>query len=180
VLGSYYVLTTAYSFRLKRVSMLDVIVLALLYTSRILAGAAAIHAAPSFWLLAFSMFFFLSLAMVKRYTELIGLQRSGSVEAKGRGYDVDDIPLIQALGGASGYLAVLVLAMYINSPASEALYRDPHWLWALCPILLYWISRTWALAHRGVMHDDPVVFAVMDRTSRILAVAAAAAILMSI
>jgi 4-hydroxybenzoate polyprenyltransferase len=180
VLGGYYLLTTAYSLRLKRVSMLDVIVLAMLYTSRILAGAAAIKAPPTFWLLAFSMFFFLSLAMVKRYTELIALQRAGSVETKGRGYDVGDIPLIQALGGASGYLAVLVLAMYINSPASEVLYRDPHWLWALCPILLYWISRTWALAHRGVMHDDPVVFAVMDRTSRILVFAAAVAILMSI
>lgn len=180
VLGGYFVLTTAYSFRLKRAAMLDVIVLALLYTSRILAGAAAIHAAPSFWLLAFSMFFFLSLAMVKRYTELIALQRSGNVEAKGRGYDIEDIPLIQALGGASGYLAVLVLAMYINSPASDALYRDPHWLWALCPILLYWISRTWALAHRGVMHDDPVVFAMMDRTSRILMIVAAVTILLSI
>jgi len=167
VLG-YYVLTTAYSFRLKRVMMLDVIVLAMLYTTRILAGTEAIHSKPSFWLLAFSMFIFLSLAMVKRYTELLALQRSGKVAASGRGYDVEDIPLIQSLGGSSGYLAVLVLALYVDSTASEALYRHPHRLWMLCPLLLYWISRIWAIAHRGVMHDDPVVFAIMDKMSRVL------------
>lgn len=173
VLAGYYVLTTAYSFRLKRVVMLDVVVLALLYTTRILAGASALDAPPSFWLLAFSMFIFLSLAMVKRYTELLGAQKAGKVKASGRGYDVNDIPLIQSLGGSSGYLAVLVLALYIDSTASSALYRHPHYLWLLCPLLLYWISRTWAIAHRGIMHDDPVVFAVMDNTSRLLLVIAA-------
>jgi 4-hydroxybenzoate polyprenyltransferase len=166
VLGGYYVLTTAYSVRLKRVMMLDVVVLATLYTTRIIAGTAAMQIKPSFWLLAFSMFIFLSLAMVKRYTELLALQRSGKVKARGRGYDVEDIPLIQSLGGSSGYLAVLVLALYVDSTASESLYRHPHWLWMLCPLLLYWISRIWAIAHRGVMHDDPVVFAVMDNVSR--------------
>lgn len=173
VLAGYYVLTTAYSFRLKRVVMLDVLVLALLYTTRILAGASALGAPPSFWLLAFSMFIFLSLAMVKRYTELLAAQKVGKVKTSGRGYDVDDIPLIQSLGGSSGYLAVLVLALYIDSTASSALYRHPHYLWLLCPLLLYWISRTWAIAHRGIMHDDPVVFAVMDNTSRLLLVIAA-------
>jgi 4-hydroxybenzoate polyprenyltransferase len=173
VLLGYYILTTAYSIRLKRIMMLDVVVLATLYTTRILAGIAAIHTNPSFWLLAFSMFIFLSLAMVKRYTELLSLQASGKVKASGRGYDVDDIPLIQSMGSSSGYLAVLVLALYIDSTASMSLYRHPHYLWMLCPLLLYWISRTWAIAHRGVMHDDPVVFAVMDRTSQILGVIAA-------
>lgn len=173
VLFGYYVLTTAYSFKLKRIMMLDVVVLATLYTSRILAGTAAIHTKPSFWLLAFSMFIFLSLAMVKRYVELLALQKSGKVTASGRGYDVDDIPLIQSLGASSGYLAVLVLALYVDSTASMSLYRHPHYLWMLCPILLYWISRTWAIAHRGVMHDDPVVFAVMDKTSRILGIVGA-------
>lgn len=168
VLLGYYILTTAYSLRLKRMMMLDVIALATLYTTRILAGAAAIHAPPSFWLLAFSMFIFLSLAMVKRYTELLAIQASGKLKASGRGYDVDDIPLIQSLGGSSGYLAVLVLALYIDSTASEALYRHPHYLWVLCPLLLYWISRTWAIAHRGLMHDDPVVFAIKDNVSRIV------------
>jgi 4-hydroxybenzoate polyprenyltransferase len=173
VLLGYYLLTSAYSIRLKRIMMLDVVVLATLYTTRILAGIAAIHTKPSFWLLAFSMFIFLSLAMVKRYTELLALQASGKVTASGRGYDVDDIPLIQSMGSSSGYLAVLVLALYIDSTASMSLYRHPHYLWMLCPLLLYWISRTWAIAHRGVMHDDPVVFAVMDRTSQILGVIAA-------
>jgi 4-hydroxybenzoate polyprenyltransferase len=172
VLLGYYILTTAYSFKLKRIMMLDVVVLAMLYTSRILAGAAAIRGVPSFWLLAFSMFIFLSLAMVKRYVELLTMQRAGKVKASGRGYDVEDIPLLQSLGGSSGYLAVLVLALYIDSTASSALYRHPHYLWLLCPLLLYWISRTWAIAHRGLMHDDPVVFAVMDNTSRVLLVLA--------
>jgi 4-hydroxybenzoate polyprenyltransferase len=173
VLLGYYILTTAYSLRLKRVMMMDVIVLALLYTSRIIAGAAAIKTAPSFWLLAFSMFIFLSLAMIKRYAELLAMQKAGKVQASGRGYNVDDIPLVQSLGGSSGYLAVLVLAMYIDSTASESLYRHPHYLWLLCPLLLYWVSRIWAIAHRGVMHDDPVVFAAMDNTSRILVMLAA-------
>lgn len=175
-LAGYYMLTTAYSFWLKRIVMLDVIVLALLYTTRILAGTSAIGVPHSFWLLAFSMFIFLSLAMVKRYTELLSAQGAGKVEASGRGYNVDDIPLIQSLGGSSGYLAVLVLALYIDSTASSALYRHPHYLWLLCPLLLYWISRTWAIAHRGVMHDDPVVFAVMDNTSRLLLLIAAATV----
>ncbi|SEW16905.1 UbiA family prenyltransferase [Luteibacter sp. 329MFSha] len=173
VLLGYYLLTSAYSIRLKRVMMLDVVVLATLYTTRILAGTAALHTKPSFWLLAFSMFIFLSLAMVKRFTELLTLQKSGKVKASGRGYDVEDIPLIQSLGASSGYLAVLVLALYVDSTASMSLYEHPHYLWMLCPLLLYWISRTWAIAHRGVMHDDPVVFAVMDRTSQVLGVIAA-------
>ncbi|MDF3982433.1 UbiA family prenyltransferase [Luteibacter sp. PPL201] len=180
VLAGYYLLTTAYSIRLKRIMMLDVVVLSALYTTRILAGTAAIDAKPSFWLLAFSMFIFLSLAMVKRYTELLALQAAGKVKASGRGYDVDDIPLIQSLGGSSGYLAVLVLALYVDSTASLSLYRHPHLLWALCPLLLYWISRTWAIAHRGVMHDDPVVFAVMDRTSRIVGLLGAVVIALAI
>ncbi len=180
VLGGYYVLTTAYSLRLKRVVMLDVVVLATLYTSRIVAGTAAIHTKPSFWLLAFSMFIFLSLAMVKRYIELLSAQKAGKINASGRGYDVGDIPLIQSLGAAGGYLSVLVLALYIDSPDSRVLYHHPHYLWLLCPLLLYWISRTWAIAHRGVMHDDPVVFAVTDRLSRVLLVIAAVVILFAI
>ena len=165
VLLCYLILTLAYSFRLKRVAMLDVVVLAALYTVRIVAGTAAIHAEYSFWLLAFSMFIFLSLAMLKRYTELLDLLDSGQRMAGGRGYAVDDLPLIQSLGGASGYISVLVLALYINSTASEVLYRRPHLLWLLCPLLLYWISRAWVVAHRRAMHDDPIVFAVTDKVS---------------
>lgn len=165
ILLCYVALTLAYSFRLKRVVMLDVVVLAGLYTVRIIAGTVAIRVEYSFWLLAFSMFIFLSLAMLKRYTELLGLLESGQQVAGGRGYGVDDLPLIQSLGASSGYLSVLVLALYINSTASEALYHYPHLLWLLCPLLLYWISRVWVVAHRGLMHDDPIVFAVTDRVS---------------
>jgi len=168
VLAGYYVLTLAYSFALKRVAMLDTVVLAALYTIRIIGGTAALRIGVSFWLLAFSMFLFLSLAMIKRYTELRGLLMAGDSRSAGRGYAVDDLPLVQTLGATSGYLAVLVLALYINSTASELLYRHPPVLWLLCPLLLYWISRAWLIAHRGDMHDDPVVFALSDRTSRLL------------
>ncbi len=168
VLACYYVLTLAYSLRLKRIVMLDVIVLAALYTVRIIGGAVVIGGGLSFWLLAFSMFLFLSLAMLKRDTDLRSLLGSGKSEASGRGYAVDDIALIQSLGGASGYMSVLVLALYINSTASEALYRNQQVLWLLCPLLLYWISRVWLIAHRGQMHDDPVVFALVDRVSRVI------------
>lgn len=162
----YYVMTLAYSLRLKRVVMVDVVLLAALYTVRIIGGALAINAELSFWLLAFSMFIFLSLAILKRYTELAAVLAAGQDRASGRGYGVDDLSMIQSLGAASGYIGVLVFALYINSPESLALYRYPQALWLLCPMLLYWISRAWIIAHRGGMHDDPVVFAVTDRVSQ--------------
>src|SRR5690606_40944653 len=132
---------------------------------RIVGGAVAVGVPLSFWLLAFSMFLFLSLAMLKRYTELHGLAASGVEQAAGRGYAGDDLSLLQSLGGSAGYLAVLVLALYINSEDSVALYSRPQVLWLLCPLLLYWISRAWSLARRGRMHDDPTVFAATDRVS---------------
>lgn len=170
VLCGYYATTLAYSLRLKRLVMVDVVVLAALYTARIIGGAAAIGSGLSFWLLAFSMFLFLSLAMLKRYTELATMLAAGKTSASGRGYAVEDLPLVQSLGAASGYLAVLVFALYINSPESLALYEHPQVLWLICPLLLYWISRAWVVAHRGGMNDDPVVFAVTDRVSRIVLV----------
>lgn len=176
VLGAYFVLTMGYSLFLKRVPMLDTVVLAGLYTIRIVAGAAAIRIGLSFWLLAFSMFLFFSLALVKRYTELHSLLRDGKSRVA-RGYAVEDLGLVQSLGAASGYLSVLVLALYINSTASEALYRHPQILWLLCPALLYWLSRTWLIAHRGAMHDDPVVFALTDNVSRIVLALCAAVVI---
>ncbi|HEX7324210.1 MAG TPA: UbiA family prenyltransferase [Rhodanobacteraceae bacterium] len=176
----YYVLTLAYSFKLKQIAMLDVLVLAGLYTLRIIAGTVAIGVASSFWLLAFSMFLFLSLALVKRYTELVSQRDSGKTAAPGRGYAVSDASLLATLGGASGYLSVLVLALYIDSTASAALYRHPQWLWLMCPLLLYWVSRVWIIAHRGAMDDDPVVFAMKDNVSRIVLVLAAAVVVVAI
>lgn len=180
VLFGYWLLTLAYSFRLKRIAMLDTVVLAALYTVRIIAGTVAIHVGLSFWLLAFSMFLFLSLALVKRYTELQSLAQQGRSRTDGRGYEVDDLGLIQSLGGASGYLAVLVLALYINSNASEALYRHQQVLWLLCPLLLYWVSRVWLKAHRGLMDDDPVVFALTDQVSRVVLALCAVVVVLAI
>ncbi len=164
-LAVYAAVTSAYSLLLKRIAILDVVTLAALYTLRIIAGAVAIAVPVSFWLLAFSMFLFLSLAMVKRYTEIAQVAASGAEGVSGRGYAASDLGLIQSLGTASGYLAVLVFALYIDSTASEALYTQHHFLWILAPLLLYWIGRVWLLARRGQMHDDPVVFAMTDRVS---------------
>lgn len=165
-LAAYIAVTTAYSFSLKRIVLVDVFTLAGLYTLRLIGGSAALGLWPSFWLLAFSMFIFLSLAMLKRYTELLGLREAGLAVAPGRGYRTTDLDLLAALGGAAGYLSVLVLALYVNSPAVLPLYARPEALWFLCPLLLYWVSRAWLVAHRGDMNDDPVVFAVKDRVSR--------------
>lgn len=163
-IGAYVVATLWYSLSLKSRAMVDVFLLAGLYTLRLLAGAAAIGVAPSFWLLAFSMFLFFSLAMVKRYTELRARLRAGSVHAPGRGYTTDDLPLLLVFGAGGGLLAVLVLALYIDIGA-PAIYPAPHFLWLTCPLLLYWVGRVWLKAHRGTMHDDPVVFALGDRPS---------------
>ena len=172
-LATYYVFTLAYSLRLKRALMLDAIVLAGLYTLRIIAGAAAVNIEPSFWLLAFSMFLFLSLALVKRHAELQTLREQGELKASGRGYHVDDLGVLQSLGTAAGYLAVLVLALYVNSETSRTLYGQPMVIWLLCPALLYWISRVWLLTHRGEMHDDPIIFALTDAHSRYVLLACA-------
>ncbi|WP_347986878.1 UbiA family prenyltransferase [Methylomonas sp. AM2-LC] len=174
VLGAYYTLTLAYSFGLKRIVLIDTITLAGLYTARIIAGATAIAVPLSFWLLLFSVFLFFSLALVKRYAELDAMQRQGKLKAAGRGYHIEDLPILHSLGTASGNLCVLVLALYINSPEVQSLYHHPQAIWMLCVLLLYWISRVWLKAHRGKMHDDPVVFAMKDRIS--LAVGALAAI----
>lgn len=180
VLALYFLMTLSYSLRLKRVVMVDVVLLAGLYTVRIIAGAAAIGSPLSFWLLAFSMFLFLSLAMLKRYIELRSMQALGREGASGRGYNVDDLTLMQSLGSSSGYISVMVLALYINSPESLQLYTHPKMLWLLCPALLYWISRIWVVAHRGAMHDDPVVYAATDRVSQVVILIGAAIALSAI
>ena len=171
ILLGYYTTTLLYSWVLKGIALLDVLVLAGLYTIRLAAGAAAGSIAISSWLLAFAIFLFLSLALLKRYTELLVMQTEGRQSLMGRGYAVDDLALLPSLGCAAGYMAVLVLALYIDSPDILALYSHPALVWLLCPLLLYWISRVWLLAHRGQMHDDPVVFAIEDRTSQLIACA---------
>lgn len=167
ILMGYYALTLAYSLWLKRVVMLDVVALAMLYTVRVIAGAAAMGLVVTFWILAFCIFIFLSLAFVKRYTELCDARAKGkTTQTSGRGYMPDDFELLASLGGSSGYISALVLALYINDPATLSLYASPQWMWAACPLLLFWLSRVWLLAHRGQMHDDPIVFALRDGVSR--------------
>jgi 4-hydroxybenzoate polyprenyltransferase/phosphoserine phosphatase len=174
----YFLVTCAYSWVLKRMVLIDCLTLALLYTLRVIAGAAAIHNALSFWLLAFSVFLFLSLAFVKRYAELLTHLQQGRMRAHGRGYYASDAPLVQLLGVTSGYAAAVVLAMYLNSDAVVELYRVPEMVWGAVPVLLFWISWMWMQAHRGEMHDDPLVFAVKDPTSLVAGLAFAAVLVL--
>lgn len=173
-LGFYFLLTCAYSWTLKRLMLVDCVSLAMLYTVRVVAGAAAAALALSFWLLAFSVFLFLSLAFVKRYAELKLQDLSGNAKLHGRGYYSSDAPLIQTLGVGAGYGAVLVLALYLNSDSVVRLYRTPELVWGAVPVLLFWISWMWMQAHRGLMHDDPLVFAVKDKASLLSGVVFAA------
>lgn len=173
VLFVYLLLTVTYSFSLKHLVLVDCLTLATLYTMRILAGAAAVSVSLSFWLLAFSIFIFLSLALVKRYAELFVQSRDGKNSAHGRGYLDTDAPLLQVLGVSSGYISTLVIALYLRSENVMSLYAQPLAIWLLIPILLFWVSWVWLKSSRGEMHDDPIVFAAKDKTS--LSVAAVTA-----
>ena len=168
VLFFYLLVTTCYTLRWKHVPLVDVLVLAILYAGRVVAGGAATYILPSPWILGFSLFFFLSLAFVKRYSELRPLGASAS-SLKVRGYYAGDLDLITINGTVSGYCAVLVAALYINGDSASGIYRHPELLWMVCPLLLYWISRIWMLAHRGELDEDPVLFAIRDRASWIVA-----------
>ena len=165
LLGLYLVTTLAYSLFLKRQLLVDVFVLAGLYTLRVIAGALAIAIELTPWLLAFSLFIFLSLAFAKRYSELQLMATRSETHARGRAYQVGDLELVAMLGTTSGYLSVLVLCLYINSEVVRELYHRVGLLWFLSPILLYWISRIWLLAKRGELPGDPVAFAVRDPVS---------------
>ena len=165
ILIGYFLLTTMYSFILKRIVIVDCLTLALLFTLRIIAGAAAVSLPLSFWLMAFSIFIFLSLALVKRYAELMMHLQAGNNQAHGRGYAVTDASLLQTLGVSAGYLSILVIALYLRSEDVMNLYMQPVAIWFAMPLLLFWVSWIWLKAHRGEMHDDPIVFAVKDKAS---------------
>jgi 4-hydroxybenzoate polyprenyltransferase/phosphoserine phosphatase len=167
VMLAYLATALAYSLNLKRRMVIDICTLAGLYTMRIIAGGAATGIPLSVWLLAFSIFFFYSLAAVKRYAELVDSVASNQVKAYGRSYHIDDLPMIGTMILASGYVSVLIMALYLNSPAVDKLYSNPTALWGICPVLLYWISRMAMVTHRGQMHDDPIVYAITDRISQI-------------
>jgi 4-hydroxybenzoate polyprenyltransferase/phosphoserine phosphatase len=167
VMVLYFLLTSLYSFALKQVAIADIGTLAGLYTLRIIAGALATGVELSVWLLAFSMFFFFALAAIKRQGELVDLKSRGVNKPQRRGYSVDDLPLVQQMSITSGYLSVLVLALYLNAPAVQQLYSAPWLLWGICLVLLYWISRLALKTHRGLMLDDPIVYALRDTKSLI-------------
>lgn len=180
ILCTYYALTLAYSLWLKKKMLIDVLVLTALYTLRILAGSSTVLIISSFWLLAFSIFIFLSLAMVKRYSELIALRGSSQKSIKGRDYRISDLSTLKSLGISSGHMAVLVLALYINSEDIRVMYTHPTMIWLLCPLVLYWISRMWLIAGRGKMHDDPIIYAIKDRISKLIAFLAIVVLWMAI
>lgn len=170
----YTVTTLSYSFILKRVSLVDVVVLSGLYTVRILAGSAASGVMVSAWLGAFSIFFFLSLAYVKRFSELSLMLEGGRTSASGRGYGIGDMEQLRSLGTGSGFAAVVVLTMYVSNLDAAHLYRHTPRLWLLVPVLILWISRVWLLASRGQLHEDPVVYAITDKRSWLLGAMCAA------
>ena len=178
-LGIYCVTTLAYSLRLKRAVLVDVIVLSGLYTVRIIAGAAAAGIPLSTWLGSFSIFFFLSLAFVKRFAELENLRERGGAIAKGRGYHVSDIEQLRTFGSSSAYASVVVLTLYISNLNADAalLYRHINRLWLLVPIVLLWLSRLWLQASRGQLDEDPVVYAITDRRSLLLGLLVVAVVL---
>ncbi len=169
-LGLYTATTLAYSFYLKRKLLLDVFVLSGLYTIRILAGSAATGVLVSTWLAGFSVFFFLSLAFVKRFSELEGLRERGGTTSNGRGYWVGDLEQLRALGTGAAYAAVVVMTLYISNPDTTRLYAHTTRLWLVVPVLLLWLSQVWMLASRGEMHDDPVVWAITSKRSLLMGV----------
>ncbi|HUH64347.1 MAG TPA: UbiA family prenyltransferase [Terracidiphilus sp.] len=164
-LGVYLLITSAYSIYLKRIAIVDVLVLSGLYTLRLLAGGAATGTLISPWLAGFSSFLFLSLAMVKRFSELENLRERGGAAMHGRGYRVADLEQIRAFGTASAYASVLVFTLYITRPDVDALYKHPVRLWLIVPLMVYWITRVWLIASRGELDDDPVIFALRDGIS---------------
>jgi 4-hydroxybenzoate polyprenyltransferase len=171
-LSAYFVTTISYSIVLKKIALLDVVTLAGLYTVRLIVGGAASEVPLSPWLGGFSIFFFLSLAMVKRYAELDNLRRMGRTPANERGYFLEDLEQLRSFGTASAYASIVIFTLYINNSEITHLYTRAHRLWMLIPVLILWISRIWLLAHRGKLDEDPVVFALTDRLSPVFGLVA--------
>jgi 4-hydroxybenzoate polyprenyltransferase len=176
----YLATTLAYSSYLKRIALVDVLVLSGLYTLRLLAGGAATHTHISHWLAGFSIFLFLSLAFVKRFAELENLRASGAPPKNGRGYLVADIEQLRSFGTASAFAAVVVFANYISGRDVMGLYHHPRHLWLIMPLMILWLSRMWLRASRGTLNEDPVVFALTDRMSLLIGAAVVVIALLAI
>jgi 4-hydroxybenzoate polyprenyltransferase/phosphoserine phosphatase len=164
-LAAYFLLTLAYSFVLKKIAILDVLVLACLYTVRIIAGAFVIGVPLSFWLISLSLFLFTGLAFIKRYSELLSLKGERNGEVKGRGYLSEDLTMVASMGISASYCSVLVAALYVQDAHTAVLYRTPQIIWLVCPILLYWVSYMWLMTIRGQLHEDPIAYALKDGPS---------------
>ena len=167
VLILYILLTSIYSWMLKEYVLIDVLMLAILYTLRIFAGSVAIGVSTSSWLLAFSIFIFLSLALIKRCSELVSLGSSGGVVTRGRDYRVTDLVVLWPLGVGAALSSVVVFGLFITTPETQARYATPAMLWFVAIGLIYWLARLWIKTSRGEMHDDPVIYAVKDFGSRV-------------
>lgn len=164
----YFVSTVAYSVWLKRLLMVDIVALAILYSLRVIGGAAATGIPPSFWLLAFSFFIFLSLALLKRHSELINLHKRGKDKTRGRGYTVEDRLPVGVMGVNSAFISVLIFMLYFNSSNVLELYRTPEWLAGILPLLVFWLGRLWVLSFRGQVNEDPVLYVSRDRASLVV------------
>jgi len=180
VFSTYFILTFTYSFGLKEQAIIDVLILGGLYTLRIIAGIYAINVEMSFWLLVFSLFIFISLAMLKRFIELKNMEDRNEEKMTRRGYVVGDADLISKMGVVSSYIAILVIALYIHDPLVTAKYSSPVWLWLVIPAMLYWLSRVWLIANRGELHEDPVLFALRDKASYVVAIVCLVSVLVAI
>ncbi|GGC06955.1 UbiA family prenyltransferase [Pseudoduganella buxea] len=167
-LSFYFVTTVCYSLYLKRLLMIDIVTLSMLYTLRILGGSAATHITPSFWLLAFSFFIFLSLALLKRYSELFNLHKQGKDKTSGRGYTTADKVPVGTMGVACGFLSVLIFMLYFNSETVLQMYGRPYLLMGIVPLLVFWLGRLWLLAYRGLVNEDPVLYVSKDKTSLLI------------
>jgi 4-hydroxybenzoate polyprenyltransferase len=166
--GVYFVTTLAYSIYLKRLLMVDIVTLAILYSLRVLGGSAATGIEPSFWLLAFSFFIFLSLALLKRHSELFNLHREGKEKTRGRGYTTADKTPIGTMGINSAFVSVVIFMLYFNSENVLELYRHPAWLLGIVPLLVFWLGRLWTLSFRGLVNEDPVLYVSKDRVSLVV------------
>jgi 4-hydroxybenzoate polyprenyltransferase len=179
MLIGYITGTVVYSLYFKRMVIADMFVLAGLYLSRVVGGVLISEAIPSFWLFAFTALLFLSLAAAKRQVELQAASDRGGGKIGGRGYHTEDMPAVSGIGIASGVAACVVLGLYSHSEQVRSLYQRPEWLWGVCVVALYWVTRLWLLTHRGVMHDDPLVFTLKDRVTWLLAIAGIACVAMA-
>lgn len=167
ILLFYFAISSLYSLIIKKIIILDICTLAILYTIRIISGGIVMEINLSVWLLAFSLFFFFSLASIKRQAELIDLTKRGKLKSLNRGYRTTDLPVISMSALGAGYISVLIMAFYVNSPEVIKLYSQPQALWGICIILLFWLTKISLITQRGEMYYDPIVFAVKDFISQI-------------